>query len=158
MVSSMLEGFEAVDPHDDDSQLNFALKCFDCAYRVLTSAHRAHTELQTQEIEKFWFGPVLAIESANDDLIKYAQKTGVMVVIKKDPETGALRIKARPDCPIDLLSLYKRILTVDQSATWYYHPSGKMLLNGSRKHSSQKPSKLPLNEVMHLFREIYSSQ
>ncbi len=155
MLSSLLQGYESIDPHNDDSQLHYGLISLDSAYANLRHQVAAKRELSTGELFEMPFGSCLSVSTANDEVIKYSQKKGLCVVIKRDPDDGSLRIKARPDCPIDLKSLSDAILKLDQVGYWYYHPSGKMLLNGSRKQSAQKPSILSLAQVTDLFKQIY---
>jgi hypothetical protein len=155
VLSSLLQGFEQTEPHDDDSQLNFGFRALDCAYATLVAEHRARLEMNTAIREQYAFGELLAVETSNDFVIKYAQKQGVMAVIKRDPDRGNVRIKVRPDCSLDLAPLYQHIRRIDQVGTWYYHPSGKMLLNGSKKHTSQKPTPLTLQQVLEAFRQVF---
>ncbi len=156
MIESLIRGMEFTDPHNDDSQLHFGIQCLDNAYAALEQ-HQKAAEILSQENLSFSIkaGRVLALESRNDDTVKLAQKQGFMVVIRKSPEDGSLRIKARPDAEIDLKALHEEILKIDSKGSWYYHPSGKMLINGSAKHRNQKPSPLSLDEVIKLVKQLY---
>ena len=78
-----------------------------------------------------------------------------MLVIKKDPKTGNIRIKLRPDAGFDLSLLRDAILQKDRVGSWYYHPSGRMLLNGSDKHRDQKASPLTLEQATNIVKELY---
>jgi len=157
MLSAMLHGFESIELHNDEAQLHFGLTCYDCAYANLRELAQAQTTVE-EEGKEFMLGSIrcLALTSRNDSVIKYAQKMGFFVVIRKDPSTGELRIKARPDAPIDLKPLADEISKIDQVGSWYYHPSGKMLLNGSRKQRHQRPSPLTLTQVIEAAQRVYS--
>lgn len=157
MLPSLLHGFESVDPHNDESQMHFGFTCFDCAYASLKETIQAK-EVVEKDGQTFQIGQLkcLAIESKNDIVMKYAQKMGYSLVIRKDPTSGEVRIKARPDSSVELKPLSEAILKVDTIGTWYYHPSGKMLLNGSRKQRHQRPTKLSLQEVVALAQEHLS--
>ncbi len=155
MLHELLRGFESVDPHNDESQLHFGFQCYDCAYAAVKETFEAEEEVRKGETFQIAAGKVLALESRNDEIIRYAQKMGCIVVIRKDPKSGEIRIKARPDSDIDLKKLSEKIMEIDTQGTWYYHPSGKMLLNGSRKHRHQRPSKLTLTQVVQLVKENY---
>jgi len=98
----------------------------------------------------------LALETSNDDTIKLAQKSGYILVIRKDPQLGNIRIKARPDADLSLETLYQAIKKKDEVGNWYYHPGGKMLLNGSQKHRNQQPTPLSLQDVVGLVKHLYS--
>ncbi len=156
MLTDLIRGSEFSDRHDDDAQLNFGLQCLDYAYAVLTQHFSAQEEIQ-QSGQPFELpaGACLAIETSNDDTIKLAQKKGYVLVVKKDPKLGHIRIKVRPDTDLTLEKLHAAIIAKDTTGTWYYHPSGKMLINGSQKHRNQTPSPLNLKEVVTLIQSIY---
>lgn len=156
MIQELIRGIEFTDPHNDESQLNFGFQCLDCAYAILTQQIKAESVIaekgQSFQV-KNW--RCLALATRNDDTIKLAQKQGYQLVVRKDTQTGHIRIKARPDSDIELKPLYQAITKTDRQGTWYYHPSGKMLLNGSFKHRSQNPSPLGLDEIIKLMKETY---
>ena len=98
----------------------------------------------------------MALDTRNDDTLKMAQKMGYGLVIRKDTKFGNIRIKVRPDIDIDLKPLHEKNYCSRQKGTWFYHASGKMLINGSIKHRNQTPSPLPLNEVIEMIKETYA--
>lgn len=155
MIHELISGFEKTGLHDDDAQLQFGMHCFDAAYASLKETLQAEESLSEGTNIELKTGKALAIESKNDQVIKYAQKKGFTLVIRRDPTDGAIRIKARPDSTIDLTQLYEKIQTLDSSGTWYNHPSGKMLLNGSKKQRNQRPTKLSLQQVTDLVLSLY---
>ena len=157
MITELIRGSEFSDRHDDEAQLNFGLQCLDYAYATLTQHFSALEEIhQTGHPFELSFGPGLAIETSNDDTIKLAQKKGYVLVVKKDPKLGHIRIKVRPDAAFTLEKLHEAILKKDFTGTWYYHPSGKMLINGSQKHRNQTPTPLSLQEVITLIEKLYA--
>ncbi len=151
MVHELLRGIENVEPHDDESMLHFGIKCLDAVYANLTQKLKAK-EIIAEKGQEFSlsYGKCLALETRNDDTIKLAQMQGYVVVIKKDPKIGSIRIKARPDSNVELKPLHEAVIKADTTGTWYYHPSGKMLLNGSDKSHNQTPSPLTLEEIVTL--------
>ncbi|MFH2118226.1 MAG: hypothetical protein ABII10_00590 [Candidatus Paceibacterota bacterium] len=156
MIQELIKGAEYTDPHNDDSQLHFGFQCLDNAYASLTQHFKALEIIRRKgrEIE-IQGGKALVLLTRNDDTIKVAQKQGFLLVVRKDPKLGHVRIKARPDAPFNLDELEKRILATDQKGTWFYHGSGKMLLNGSLKNPSQIPSPLTVEQLVVLIKEIY---
>jgi hypothetical protein len=156
MIHELIRGMEFTDPHNDDSQMYFGLQCLTNAYASLTQINKAE-EIIAQEGQPFTLpiGRCLALETRNDDTIKVAQKQGYMLVVRKDPEQGNIRIKARPDAEMDLKALADQVTQLDPKATWYYHPSGKMLINGSRKHRNQQASQLTLQQILELIIKTY---
>lgn len=157
MIHELIKGIEYQEGHTDETQLQFGMTCLDSAYSVVTQYLKAQ-EIITEEGEEFHLkaGPAMALETSNDETIKLAQKSGFILVVRKDPNLGAIRIKARPDADLTLEALKEAILKKDTVGTWYYHPSGKMLINGSRKHTTQQPSPLSLQEVVAMVKELYS--
>ncbi|MFA6813968.1 MAG: hypothetical protein GX943_02945 [Candidatus Pacebacteria bacterium] len=162
-LHSLIHGHEFVNLHNDQSQLNFGLEALDYAYAALTQRYSAKETIKKKGQEfNINIGLCLAIESGNDDTIKLAQIQGYQLVVRKDSEQGFIRIKARPDSKnpdgssFDLKKLEEAISQLDQSATWFYHASGKMLLNGSSGWRQKKASKLSLKQVVDLIKKIYS--
>lgn len=156
MIQELIRGHEYTDPHNDESQLHFGFQCLDNAYASLTQHFKALEiiRIKGQEIP-IQGGKALALSTRNDDVIKVAQKQGYLLVIRKDPKLGSIRIKARPDSALDLTQLYQRILAADKTGTWFFHGSGKMLLNGSQKNRDQQPSPLTLEQIIVLIQELY---
>lgn len=157
MIQDLISGMDYTDPHNDDSQLHFGLQCLDNAYAGLIQFVKAEEILQTRGTSfLIKAGQVLGLETNNDQTIKLAQKQGFALVIRKDPDEGHIRIKARPDTEIELKPLADKISQLEPQASWYYHPSGKMLINGSRKHRNQRASGLSLNRILDLVRDLYA--
>jgi len=156
MIHELIKGIEYSDPHNDDSQMQFGLQCLDSAYGVLTQKIKAEEIIETDgQPFELSVGKCLGLETSNDETIKLAQKQGYMVVVRKDPKLGNIRIKARPDSNLDLKPIADQLAQVDPKAHWFYHPSGKMLINGSKKHRSQKASTLPLAEIIGMLKETF---
>ncbi len=156
MLHEILRGGESTDRFSDDHQMQYGLQSLDMVYAALRQRVAAEKELKTADTTfTLPFGEALALLTSNDDTIKLAQKQGYMLVIKKDPMLGHIRIKLRPDAPVTLAALSEAIQKKDPHATWYYHPSGKMLINGSQKHRNQTASTLSLQEVVTLVQELY---
>ncbi len=156
ILPELLHGYESHDPHNDESQMQFGFTCFDCAYASLNDNIQAAEEMKTGQEFQIKAGKCLGLETRNDAVVKYSQKAGYAVVIRKDSKNGEIRIKARPDADIDLKALSERITKLDQVGSWFYHQSGKMLINGSRKQRHQRPSPLALQTVIDLMKELYA--
>lgn len=157
MIHELIRGLEFFDPHNDDSQLHFGMTCLDSAYATLTQRIKAEKIIEEKGQEfKIKAGKALALDTRNDDTLKMAQKMGYALVIRKDTKLGHIRIKVRPDIDLDLKQLHNKILELDKKGTWFYHASGKMLINGSIKHRNQTPSPLSLEEVVRVIKELYA--
>jgi len=155
MIHELISGLEKLEYHDNDSMLHFGMTCLDAAYQNLKDHFKAISILEERKIIfTINAGQVLAIATNNDQTIKLAQKQGYVIAVRKDPDEGHMRIKARPDSKIDLRPLYDKILELDHEGDWFYHQGGKMLLNGSGK-SQQVPTPLSLEKIIELIKEIY---
>ena len=154
MIHELIKGIELTQLHDDDSQMQFGMQCLDAAYASLTQQIKAR-EIIEEKGEEFMIGDkkCLGLETRNDDTLKVAQKQGFELVVRKDPKLGNIRIKVRPDSSIVLKPVYDAVKQADSTGTWFYHPSGRMLINGSRKHTSQIPSPLSLATIIQLIQE-----
>lgn len=156
MMHELLSGYEHLQLRDDDSQLEFAHTMLDSAYAQQTQLLKAAEVLAEKGVEfVIQSGKAMAVETGNDEVLRLGQKQGFVLVVKKDPKEGYIRIKARPDSDIDLRSLHTAILAADTQGTWYYHFSGKMLLNSSRKSARHAPSSLSLAQVVTLIKQLY---
>ncbi len=156
MIQELIHGMEFTTPRTDESQLYFGMQCLDSAYAALTQYFKA-LEIIKQSGQPFTVAgqKALAVETSNDEVVKLAQKQGFVVAVRKDPDLGNVRIKVRPDSDIVLDKLAEAIKSVDHIGHWYYHPSGKMLLNGSNKNRSQTASPLTLAQVIEILQQTY---
>lgn len=156
MIHELIRGHEYTDPHNDESQLHFGFQCLDNVYATLTQYYKALEIIEEKGIEiPLKKGKAIALLTRNDDTIKVAQKQGYELVVRKDPKLGHIRVKVRPDSPIELSALHQRVLDADQKGTWFFHGSGKMLLNGSEKSHNQVASPLTLEQMIILIKEVY---
>ncbi len=156
MIQEILRGLEASDMHDDESQLYFGLRCLNYIHQAMTNTCKAKQIIDERGVDfQIKSGACLALETSNEETIKEAQKMGYVLVVRKDENEGHIRIKSRPDSSIDLKNLAEKIKEIDQEGTWFYHPGGKMLLNGSKRHHNQISSPLSLKKIIKLVKDIY---
>ncbi len=156
MLHELIEGHEIARPNNDESQLKFGLECLEYAYFAMKQVIDANDIIRNKGIQfTIKQGPCIGIATSNDEIIRQAQKQGYVLAVRKDPQQENIRIKARPDSSLDLKPLYKKVTEIDSEATWFYHASGKMLLNGSSKHHNQIASQLSLNKMIKLIKETY---
>lgn len=153
MVHELLDGLQRAGIHTDETQLHFGMTCLNGVYKKLEEIEKAkEVMLGGQEFSTRW-GKGIALETKNDTVIKYAQKAGYAVVIKRDPEQGHIRIKAVPKAGVDLTPLANRVMAEDPAATWYFHPAKTMLLNGSDKWKNKIATTLSLEQMVELVHE-----
>lgn len=94
------------------------------------------------------WGKAVAVESKHSLLSKLAQKLGFALVIRKEPKTGFVSIKSQPRDGIDLEPLYKKLQLADPQASWFFHQSRHIIVNGSRHNPKAKPSNLSLKDII----------
>jgi len=153
-----LEGLKIERPNQDGWYIEIGMECLDAELHNFENRIWAEKEIQ-EKGQKFTtrFGKGFGIESINDSVLKLAQKMGYMIVVRKDPRKGYVRIKARPkdaNNDVDLTLAYEKLKKMDPNATWYLHVSRKMLLNGTPKNPKMKPTMLSLQEIVKVLEHI----
>jgi hypothetical protein len=148
-LESLIDGWKACYPNDPLKVVALGMDALDAVYKVLQSKCSAEVELKEKSVafQTMW-GPGIGIMTSNDDAVTLAQKMGSLVVVRKDPLKGNVRIKAVPLPSIDLSQLYEELKKKDPKATWFLHASHHMVLNGSSKNPQSVPSSLSLEEVI----------
>ncbi len=172
-IVSLIHGIKLLYPKDDTSCFNFGMDALDAAYHYFENLVWAEHEIAEKGIrfDTKW-GKSLAIETLNDTVMKLGQTMGYVLTVRKDPESGNVRIKARPkkriannderitnneifeDVDIDLTPVYEKLTKMDPDASWFLHISKRMLLNGSSKNPSMKGTKLTLSEVVEVLQNL----
>lgn len=155
LLQNIIEGVRLVGLHDDESMCQFVFTCLDGVYAALKEQLGAKSAIaeKARLFETKW-GKAMAIESANDETIKLGQKQGFVLVVRKDPGKGNIRIKAVPHKNIDLTEVASAIKFKDPVGSWYFHPAKTMLLNGSSKSNRQVPSRMSLDEVVGIIKTV----
>lgn len=154
-LEEILSGLRSGRHFSDHELVEFGMVCLDAVLvgMKIRVAAEEDIEMLGKNLETKW-GPALAIENKNDEVVKLGQKMGYVMVIRKDEEKGHMRIKCAPKDGIDLKEVYEKLVEKDKVGTWFYHPSGHMVLNGSRKHANQVATPLSLDEVVELIKNV----
>lgn len=158
-VVNILDGLKLQKQNDDQYYVDFISECLDALLHDFENKIWAEREIGNSgvEFETKW-GKGLGLETINDSVVKMAQLMGYVVVVRRDPRKGYVRIKARPDAPgekgVDLTLACEKLKKMDPSATWFLHVSKKMLLNGTPKNPKMKPTKLSLNAIIEVLKTI----
>jgi hypothetical protein len=150
----LIEGLNLMEP-DDYKVLEFALLGTEAFFVVLKQKIKAQSEIKLGKETKIAGYKTLIIETAVEQAVRTAQKQGFEIVVRKDKKTGRIRIKARPDSKANFKLAYEKVSQEDPEGTknWYFHKSGKMLLNGSSKNPTIKPTTLTLEKVVEILRD-----
>lgn len=154
LIHGLIDGAKGTGQYDDQSLLQFGFSLLNAAYAELRDEFRAQ-EIIARDGQTFALGKykALAVASSNGAVEKRAQKSGIDLVVRKNEETGHVRVKVSPKVDIDLTDVYERILEEDAVGTWFLHGSKRMLLNGSSKNPNQLPSPLSLLQVVKIVKE-----
>jgi len=159
-IVNILDGLKLQKPNQDEYYVEFISKCLDAILHDFENKIWAEREIKENGIEfQTRWGKGLGLESINDSVVKLAQVMGYVVVVRRDPRKGYVRIKARPDEDeankgANLTLACEKLSKMDPSATWFLHVSKKMLLNGSPKNPKMKPTKLSLNDIIEVLKTI----
>lgn len=156
----LLEGMKLFKQNQDDYYMAFGMECLDAMLHNFENRIWAEKEIRENGIifETKW-GKGIGFETLNDDVLKLAQKMGYVIVIRKDPRKGYVRIKALPATQdqkksIDLTLVYEQLSKMDPQATWFLHVSKKMLLNGTTKNPTMKPTTLSLAQIVAVLKSV----
>ncbi|HSW96586.1 MAG TPA: hypothetical protein VLF89_02040 [Candidatus Saccharimonadales bacterium] len=155
----LLEGLKIKNPDRDALYAEKGMEWLD--YILHNFENRIWAEKEMKEKGQEFttrFGKGLAVETINDSFLKIAQKMGYVLVVRKDPRKGYVRIKARPEEKgkdvIDLTLVYEQLQKMDPEATWFLHVSKKMLLNGTPKNPKMIPTRLTLQEIVKVIEKM----
>lgn len=167
----LLDGFKLKFPQEDSGCLEFGMKILDVLLQALENKLWAAHEINDKGVEfDTKYGKGLGVETINDAVLEVAQSMGYIIVFRKDPIRGYIRIKTQPnrryDSPfskdnssnpeknVDLTPIYERVKEVDKDASWYLHVSKKMLLNGSSKNLNMEGSKITVKKLITILKKI----
>lgn len=156
------EGLQYSKQKEDDYYVEFGMTCLDYILHYFENKIWAENELAKGNVFETKYGKAIGIETINESIVKVAQKTGYVLVVRKDPRKGYVSIKTLPvnkkkrnEKGLDLTLAYEQLSKMDPDATWFLHISKKMLLNGSVKNPKMKPTGLSLEEIVKVLEKMY---
>src|SRR3989344_6619302 len=140
----------------DIQVVDHGMVALDAIYRVLQNKANAENEIASGDklTVKTRYGKAAGFTTGNDAVLDMAQKMGYVIVVRKDPKKSYVRIKSLPEKGIDLTPVYETLKHDDPQATWFLHSSKSMVLNGSTKNPTMKPSRLGIQEIMQIIKKI----
>lgn len=156
----VLDGLKLAKQNQDGYYVDFGMEALDAMLHNFENRIWAEKEIaENGKKFKTRFGEGIAFETINDDVLKLAQKMGYVLVARKDPRKGYLRIKTLPNKEgekpgVDLTLAYEQLRKMDPDATWFLHVSKKMLLNGTAKNPKMVPTKLTLDEIIKVLERV----
>lgn len=155
----LMEGLKYEKQNQDVYYLDFGITCLNAILAEFENRIWAEKEIEEKGIKfETRFGKGIGFETLNDTVLKLAQKMGYVLVVRKDPRKGYVRIKTLPDREekkgADLTLVYEQFKKIDPQATWFLHISKKMLLNGTPKNPKMIPTKLSLTDIIKVIEKI----
>lgn len=153
-AAAITDGLKSLYPDDDRRIVDVGFVILDAIYKLMKEKVWAEEIIENEGIkfETPW-GKAFAFETLNDAVLKVAQKMGYVVVVRKDPKKGYVRIKGSPETEVDFTAAYETFKKKDPEATWFLHSSRKILLNGTTKNPDMKPTRLPLESIIEVLKK-----
>ncbi len=139
----------------DEKMIEFISTALEGVLQVLKNKVRAEEEIQKGVLFQTSWGKSLVMETKNEEAMKLALKLGHVVVARRDPAKGTIRIKTLPETgKYDLTPVYEKVKQMDPKASWFLHSSKHMLLNGSSKNPTAIPSQITLSQLIEIIKAI----
>ncbi len=151
MLSQILEGLKS-QMRTDLKIIEHIFPCLESILQIIKNKINAEREIKKGYVFKAGKFRCLAMSCRNEETIKLALKQGFDIVVRKDPVKKHVRIKAHPLNKVDLTPIYNNLIKIDNVGTWFLHVSKKMLLNGSSKNPTLKPTPLSLQKVIEIIK------
>lgn len=156
----VLEGLKQLHPNQDELYVEYGIESLEALVHNFENRIWAEKEIKEKGVPfEIKAGKGIGFETVNDTVLKLSQKMGYLLVVRKDPRKGYVRIKLRPTSnetdDLELTPAYEKLKEIDPQATWFLHVSKKMLLNGTPKNPKMIPSKLSLNDIIEILKKIY---
>lgn len=154
-LASIIDGWRLIYGDDQLKLMSLGMDALDAVYKNIQNKVWAESELESKgkPFTSKW-GPGMAVETTNDEVIHVGQKRGLKIMVRKDAKKQYVRIKTLPDPAIDLTPVYEALKEKDPTATWFLHASHHMLLNGSTKNPDMRPSALTLDDIIAVIESI----
>lgn len=154
-LATQIDGWRLLFADNPMKIVELGMGALDGIYKTMQNKVWAEKELKEKSIEfSTKWGKAVGVETVNDEVVHLGQKMGYVVVVRKDPKKGYLRIKSLPKVEIDLEPVYERLKKEEPDATWFLHASHHMVLNGSSKNPDMRPTKKTLQEIIEVLRSF----
>ncbi|OGK29683.1 hypothetical protein A3I56_04540 [Candidatus Roizmanbacteria bacterium RIFCSPLOWO2_02_FULL_43_10] len=129
-------------------------KALDGLLFFMKSKVNAEKAIEGGSVIHTWWGKTLVLETDNDTTMKLAFMKGFDMVIRFSPHYRNVSIKTHPRSRKTLKKLHQAIVKQDQYAQWFYHVSGRMLLNASTSATKDMVTKFNLGELVKIVQSI----
>lgn len=138
----------------DMEVVEFGSQILDASLYGMRQKIRAEIDINEGYVFKSSFGSSIALDCGNSQALVLAQKKGYMLVIQRNPTRHFVKIKLHPKSKKNLKKVHENLVKKDPKATWIYHPSGKMIINGSAHNPHVVASKLSIDTLVEIVKTV----
>ena len=138
----------------DEATVDYVCIQLDAILRVFHRKIHAEQEIHNGHLFQSYIGKSILVDTANNEVIKLAQKMGYDLVIRFEVSKGIIRIKCLPKNEFDLTPLYQKLKEREPLVNWFLHISTHMLFNSSMKSDVFIPSHLTATEFLAILASI----
>ncbi|KPJ84937.1 hypothetical protein AMJ57_05000 [Parcubacteria bacterium SG8_24] len=140
---------------------NDSLAVTELGFEILDALFAAQRSLV--ELEEDWkkriefdssYGRGVGLVTDAREVDSYAYSRGFDLVVYANAAGTYHNVKARTGSGIDLIALRDKLKEREPEAGWYFHHSGLMLICGGLLAPDVKPSRLTVEEIVGLIKEI----
>jgi len=146
-AKDLVHHYKAV-ARDDLEVISFGTNILNASLYGMKQKIRAEVDIEDGYVFKSIFGSGIALNCGNSQALVLAQKRGYMLVIQRNPQQHFVKIKLHPKSKKNLKKVHEYLEKKDSQATWIYHPSGKMIINGSAHNPNVVATKLSLDDLV----------
>lgn len=108
---------------------------------------------KAKKITTLW-GKTLIMETDNDFAMKLAFFHDYDMAVRYSPHYHNVSIKIHPRSSKKLKKLYEKIIKGDPDAQWFYHASGRMLLNASTSETKTLVTRYSLDDLVKIIQSF----
>ncbi len=136
----------------DPELVSFGFDALDAVLLNIKSRIRASEDLKKgTEFTTPW-GKGIALESGNQQVLWVGETSGYVIVVKKDKETGVVKIYSRYNSSVDLTKAYNKFKEMDPESDWFLHAGKRLLLNQSSVNPNMRPTILTLDQIIEVLK------
>lgn len=153
-IDSLINNLKMSGKLTDQELMYQGMLLLDAAMTTMMIKTKAETDIENGIIFESKWGKSLGFLSKHSMSVKLAQKKGFQLVIKKEPKTGFVSIKSPPQQGLELDKIYDQLVKKDEKSSWFFHQSRHIIGNGSRHNKQVKATKLSLEEIIEIIKNI----
>jgi len=151
---NIISGLNTHYPNDPIKVMRIAFECLDAIYKKESQSINFEEEFSKGIKFRTRWGSGIGIESHNLGVREYCYNRGHIIFVYVNPITKYRGIAAKGRKGVDFSEVYERIRTLEPDAEWYLHFSKDLLICGSDKAINKKLSKLTLEELIDVIKNI----